>query len=67
VCFPLPKLSHWPEYLFILLVAVCPWVAATWLFDGSILWAIARYAGATVAGLILWVGIFWLVSAGWRS
>ena len=45
------KLAHRPEYVFILLVMSCPFVAATWLSDGSVLWALARYVGATVDGL----------------
>ena len=50
---PMPKLAHWPKYLFILLVMVCPMVAAMGPFGGGLV-ALARYAGATVAGLALW-------------
>ena len=60
------KLAHRPEYVFILLVMSCPFVAATWLFDGSVLWALARYVGATVDGLALWLGIIRLASGDWK-
>ena len=48
---PTLKLAHWPKYLFILLVMACPMVAALGPFGGGFWWALARYAGTTVAGL----------------
>ena len=66
---PIPtlKLAHWPKYLFVLLVMVCPLVAALGPFGGGFWWALARYAGTTVAGLALWGGIMVLVSRPWSA
>jgi hypothetical protein len=62
-----PKRDHWPEYLFMFLVMLCPMAAASWLAGNSILSMVTYFFGTMIFGLVLWVGVLWLAVRDWRS
>jgi hypothetical protein len=53
-------MRHWPEWLFIVLVMVLPFVAAVVLPSGSFVGFLVWVGLGMLVGAALWVGVIWL-------